>query len=219
MPAAREQVEAEREDRDPDRKVHEEDPVPVERVRQHTAEQHADRAAARRDEPEDAHRLRPVGRLGEERHHDRERDRRDNGATQALDGPRRDQERLARRGAARERRQREERDPGEKEPAVAEQVTQAAAEEQEAPEREQVGVHDPRERGLGEAEIGADRRQRHVHDRRVEHDHQGAEAEHVESDPAFLCVDGHRGVRLRSRRKVIDSETMSSGSAFRLCLR
>jgi hypothetical protein len=37
--------------------------------------------------------------------------------------------------------------------------------------------HDPGERGLGEAEVLADRGQRHVDDRGVEHDHQRAEAE------------------------------------------
>ena len=51
----------EHEDGDPDRQVDEEDPVPVERVGEHAAEQDADAAAAGIDEAEDAHRLRALG--------------------------------------------------------------------------------------------------------------------------------------------------------------
>ena len=47
-----------------------------------------------------------------------------------------------------ERGEREERDPAEEEPPVAEEVAEPAAEQQEAAEGEQVGVHDPGERGL-----------------------------------------------------------------------
>ena len=67
---------------------------------------------------------------------------------------------------------REERDADQEQPPVAEQVAEPAAQQQEAAEGQQVGVHDPGERGLGEAEVVPDRRQRDVHDRRVEHDHQ-----------------------------------------------
>ena len=83
-----------------------------------------------------------------------------------------------------ERRGREDRDPDQEQPPVAEEVAQPAAEEQESAEREQVGVHDPGQRGLREAEVGTDRRQRDVHDRRVEHDHQIAQAEGDEGEPA-----------------------------------
>ena len=67
---------------------------------------------------------------------------------------------------------------------MAEEVAQPPAEQQEAAEGQQVGVHDPGERLLREAEIVPDRRQRDVHDRPVEHDHQVAEAEDVEGEPA-----------------------------------
>ena len=50
-------------DGDPDGHVDEEDPVPVERVGEHAAEEHAgDAAAAGGDEAEDAHRLRTLAR-------------------------------------------------------------------------------------------------------------------------------------------------------------
>ncbi len=65
------------------------------------------------------------------------------------------------------------------EPAMPEEVAKPPAEQQEAAERQQVGVDDPGERRLAEAEVGPDRRQRDIHDDRVEDDHQvrGAEQE------------------------------------------
>ena len=165
--------------------------MPVERVREDPAEQHADAAAAGGDEAEDAHRLGPVGRLGEQRHHQRERDRGDDRGAEALHGPRSDQELLRVREAAGERGEREERRADQEQAPVPEEVAQPAAEQQKAAEREQVGVHDPGERRLGEAEVLPDRRQRDTDDRHVEHDHQVAQAEDVECEPAGAVVDGH----------------------------
>src|SRR6185437_8888249 len=94
------------------------------------------------------------------------------------------------------------------------------AEEQEAPEGEQVGVHDPGERGRTEAEVGADRRQRDVHDRRVEDDHQIAQAEDVEREPAAAAVEGHEllsiAVTRIGRAAHRDLIAMSSGPGRRL---
>ena len=56
--------------------------------------------------------------------------------------------------------------------AAAEQVGHPPAQQQEAAERERVGVHDPRQVGACEVQVLADRGQRHVHDRRVDHDHE-----------------------------------------------
>ena len=81
-------------------------------------------------------------------------------ASEALDRPRRDQPRLRVREPARQRRAREEGDPDDEEPEVPEEVTEPSAEQQEAAERQEVGVHDPRERRLREVEVLADRRQR-----------------------------------------------------------
>src|SRR6266581_8503825 len=76
---------------------------------------------------------------------------------------------------------------------MAEQVAEPTAEQKEAAVREQVRVHDPCERGLGEAEVLPDRGQRDVHDRYVEHDHQAAEGEDVEREPAGPVIgDRHR---------------------------
>ena len=108
--AARQQPERQEHDGDADRQVDEEDPVPVERVGQYAAEQHADGAAARGDEAEDAHRLRPVGRLGEEVHHQRQRDGGGDCTAHALNRARGDEELLRRGEAAGERGEREQRD-------------------------------------------------------------------------------------------------------------
>ena len=77
-----------------------------------------------------------------------------------------DQHLLRGREAAGERGDREERDAEQEQAPVAEEVAQPAAEEQEAAEGEQVRVHDPRERRLGEPEVLLDRRQRDADDRR-----------------------------------------------------
>ncbi len=72
-------------------------------------------------------------------------------------------------------------------------VTEAPSQEQEAAEGQQVGVHDPRERLLREAEVLPDRRERHADDGHVEHDHQVAQAEDDQREPAGAVVgDGHR---------------------------
>ena len=172
-----------------DRQVDQEDPVPVERARQHAAEQDADAAAAGHHEPEHTHCLRAIDRLREEDHDQRERHCRDDGPAESLNRARCDQQSLRARQPACERRQREDRDPDQEQPAVAEEVAEPTAEQQKTAEREDVGVHDPGERRLREAEIGADRRECDIHDRGVQDDHQIAEAQHVEREPA--TAGGH----------------------------
>ena len=162
--------------------------MPVEQVGQDPAEEHADAAPARGDEAEDAHRLGALGRLGEQVHRQGESDSGDDGAAEALHGPRPDQEALRGREAAADRGDREERDADQEEPAVPEEVAEPAAEQEEAAEGEQIGVYHPGQRGLGEVQVLSDRRQRDVHDRRVEHDHQRGEAQHVEREPALPAV-------------------------------
>ena len=207
---SREQPQPEREDGDPDRDVDEEDPVPVEHVGEDPAEEDADRAAAGGDEAEHAHRLRALAGLGEQHHHQRETDRGDHRAAEPLHRARDDERALRGREAAGERGDGEERDPDQEQPPVAEQVAEAAAEQEEPAEGQQVGVHDPGERGLVEAEILPDRRQGDVHDRRVEHDHQRAETEDDECVPAFATVHAH-GLLLTSLRRT-GREALPSGA-------
>ena len=169
--------------------------MPVEQVGEDAAEKHARDAAAREDEAEDAHRLGALGGLGEEQHDQGERHRGDDRAADALYRACRDEEALRGRETARERGDREERDPGEEHPARPVQVAEPAAEEQEAAEGEEIGVDDPRQGGLREPEVVADRRQRDIHDRPVEHDHQVAQAEDDQGKPACARIGhGHPGL-------------------------
>ena len=61
-------------------------------------------------------------------------------------------------------------EPDHEHPPAPHQVGEAAAEQQEAAEGERVGVDDPREVVLGEVQGAADRGQRDVDDRGVDHD-------------------------------------------------
>jgi hypothetical protein len=65
-----------------------------------------------------------------------------------------------------------------------EEIAEPPAEEKEASKGDQVGVHDPGERLLRETEIGSDRRERDTDDRHVQDDHQVAQAEDEECEPA-----------------------------------
>jgi hypothetical protein len=141
----RQEAKREHEHGDADRQVDEEDPVPIERVREHTAEQHADASAAGHHESEYAHRLRTLGGLGEQEHDQREGDRGDDRAAEPLHGARALEHARRVREAAGERGGREQRDTREEQPPVAEQVSEPAAEEKEPAERQQVRVHDPGE--------------------------------------------------------------------------
>jgi hypothetical protein len=72
------------------------------------------------------------------------------------------------------------------------QVADATGKQQQSAERDQVSVHDPREVALREAEVLLDRRQRDIHDRGIDHDHQHARTKHIQRQPAPTLV-GHLG--------------------------
>ena len=133
-----------------------------------------------------------VRRLGEEVHHQRERDGRGDRAAEALHRSRGDEHPLRRGEAADKGRGGEEGDARKEQPPVPEEVAEPAAEQEKASVGEQVGVHDPGQGGLGEVQVLADRRQRDVHDRGVEHDHQAREGERVEREPAGAALHCHR---------------------------
>ncbi len=122
-----------------------------------------------------------------------EHHRRGQGAAGALHEARADQHALALREGAQHRRGREDGEADQEDPALADQVAEAAGQQQQAAERDQVGVHHPRQVALGEVEVVLDRGQRDVHDRRVDHDHQHARAQHVERYPAGAIGLGRSG--------------------------
>jgi len=84
---------------------------------------------------------------------------------------------------------------GEQEQApVAVQIAEPAAKQQESARGQQVRVHHPGQRAFGEVQAFADRRQRDIHDRHIEHDHQHAQAQHGQREPAFALMSSLRGV-------------------------
>jgi hypothetical protein len=159
--------------------------VPVDGLGEHAAGEQPDGAAGRGDEAVDADRLGLLPRLGEHRDDHPEHHGRGQRAADALDEARRDQHALGLGGRAQHRGDREHGQADEEDAPLAEQVAQAAGQQQQAAERDQVGVDHPGEAALREAEVVLDRGQRHVHDRRVEHDHEHAGAQHVEGQPAL----------------------------------
>ena len=171
--------------RDADRQVDQEDPVPADRLGQDAAGEQADRAAGRGDEAVDADRFRLIAPA------------RGNIVTiipritaEASAPPTpwtkraADQHRLALGGGADQRGDGEDRQAGQEDAPLADQVADPPGEQQQAAEGDQVGVDDPGEVALGEAEAVLDRGQGDVHDRRVEDDHQHPRAEHVQRQPA-----------------------------------
>ena len=77
----------------------------------------------------------------------------------------------------------EEDDADEEEPAPAEEVSRTPTQQQEAAEEERVGADHPLQVLLGEAQVGLNRGQGHVHDRDVEHDHELHQEEQCEPEP------------------------------------
>ncbi len=178
--------------RDADREVDEEDPVPADRLCERAAHEQADRAAGHGDERVHADRLRLLPRLGEHRHDHPEDHGRGQRAADALHEASADQHPLALRQGAQQRRRGEHGEPDQEDAALADQVADPAGQQQQSAERDQVGVHHPREVGLREPQIVLDRGQRDVHDRRVEDDHQHPDAQHVQRQPAFAVgLNGH----------------------------
>ena len=197
---------------DADRHVDEEDPVPVDRFRQHAAGEQADRAAGRRDERVHADRLGLRPRLGEHRDDHAEDDGRRHRAADALDEARADEHLLALRAAAQQRRDREQRQAGQEDGAPADQVAQPTGKQQQPAERDQVRVDDPGEARAREPEVVLDRGKRDVHDGDVENDHQHARAQHVQREPAgavVVCLGCHTPTVEPARARVFDMTFVS----------
>ena len=94
-------------------------------------------------------------------------------------------ERVARPGGGgRGGREGEPGDADEEHASSPEQVAQSAAGDERDREREHVAAHDPLELRLGCPEVGADRRQRDLHDRDVEEVHERGEQEDADGEAA-----------------------------------
>ena len=173
---------------DRDRDVDEEDPVPVDRLGEDAADQEPDGAAARGDEREQAHGLRLFAGLGEHGRDHPEDHRRGQSPADSLEESCTDQQARAVREPTEHRGCREQGEPGEEDGPAPDQVAEPAREQEEAAERDQVGVDDPGEVVLAEPEVVLDRRKRDVDDGDVEDDHQHARAQHVEGNPSVAVV-------------------------------
>jgi DNA-binding MarR family transcriptional regulator len=175
---------ADPEDEGADGHVDEEDPRPAQRAGQGAAEQDARSAAASRGCPPDAESEVSLTAFPEGRRQDRERGRREQRRSQALEGAEADQRAFRPGEPVEQRAHGEEREPRHEQAATAEQVGEPAAEEQDAAEEDRVGRDHPLQALLGEVQVGPDRRQRHVHDRHVQDDHELRRDDDREGDPA-----------------------------------
>ena len=163
---------ADERDGQPDRDVDEQHPAPGRPLGEHAAGDQADRPAADRDGREQRDRPQPLAALREHRGQQGQRGRRGERATDALQGPRGEQEPAGGGEAAEQRGGGEDGDAGQERAPPAEQVTGPGAQQQQAAEGERVGVEHPGQLRVGEVQRGLDVGQRDVDDGRVQHDHE-----------------------------------------------
>ena len=180
--------------RDREQQVDVQAPAPREHLGEDAPEQQADRRPAAGDRAEDPEGLAALVRIGERRRQQRQRRGSQQGAERALQGARRDQDAEGLRGAAECRRDREPEQADHERPLAPEQVRDAPAEEQEAPERERVRRDDPLAVLVGETQVLLRRRQRDVHDRRVEDHHQLRDPEHRQDRPPAIVMRARRAL-------------------------
>jgi hypothetical protein len=119
-----------------------------------------------------AHRPVAARARGERRGDQRQRGGRDDRTARALDDPGCQQPGLRGGEPAGERRGREQHQARHEHPAPSEQVTGAAAEQQQTAERQRVRVDHPLQAAARESECRLNMRQRDVDDGRVQNDHQ-----------------------------------------------
>src|SRR3954454_17509898 len=179
-PALRNEATSEEDDGQADRHVDEEDRRPAEPLGQHAAQQDAGGGAETAERAPDAESAVAGCPFLERRRDDREARRRDHRAADALDRASAEEagwgarERAEEGGGGEQGGAREEYSP------APEEVGGPPAEEEQSGERKRVGVDDPLQTGGREPEAVLDRRQRHVHDRDVQDDHELREADEQE---------------------------------------
>jgi len=175
---------------DADGQVDEEDPVPVEGLRQEAARQQTDRTAGGGHETEDADRPRSFTWLGEQRHDHAQDQRRCQRAADALHEPRGDQQLLARGQATQQRRDAEHHQARDQNALATEQIAQPPGQQQQATERDQIGIDHPRQARLREAQVALNRWQGNVDNGLVQDDHQHPGAQDHEREPAVAFSFG-----------------------------
>ena len=196
--------------RDPHRDVEEEDRPPVDRARQHPADDRPGRERDPADRRPDPDRLGPLAGIGVGEAHERKRGGEEQRGRHALEKAR-DQQQLERgRRAADDRRERERHHPDRVAARDPDPVGERAGRQQQRRERDDVRVDHPLQLAQVGAEVVADRGQGDVDDRHVEDDDEEPERG-CEQDPAWrggrhpwgrLAADGDdRGERPRRGRR------------------
>ena len=183
---------------DADRHVDCEHPPPARLGGEHAAQDDAQRrpdAGQRRPHPEC---LAAAG-AGEQRHHGGQRGRGHQRRAKALQRPPGEQRRGVAGQPAQQRRRGEQGQAGQGHPPGAEQVGDPAAEQHQAAEEHGVDRHHPRQLAALQVQGGADIRQRHVHHRDVQDEHQLRGREQGQRHPAGWEA-GLRAALTRSTR-------------------
>jgi hypothetical protein len=161
---------------------------PVEVLGQRTAEDQADCGTGAGDGAEHPERRVALGWRGEGGGQEAEGRRGQQRGEAALHGAGDDEDAEALGKTAERGRRGESDEPGDEHAPVADQVAEAAAEQQQAAERQGVRRDDPLPRVVGEAQGLLGRGKGDVHDRHVEHDHQLREADKREDQPTALAL-------------------------------
>ena len=143
---------------------------------------------------------------GEQHHQQGQRGRRDESGTGALDGAAGELDGGVAGGTGDNRPGEQDGPAGDEHLAGAEQVGQAAAEQQQPAERDHVGVEHPRQVLGGEAQVGLHLRQGHADDGRVHDDHELGGGDEAERPPAAVAR-GRRCGRHGSSLRDFDGST------------
>ena len=193
---------------DSDRDVDVEDPAPVDVLGDRAADERAERERHRGYAGPDSDRSPALPRW-ERGGDDRQRRRVHQRCAHTLHDARADQHAGAVREPAEERRRGEDHEPGDEDAPAAEHVGELAAGEEQHSERQGVAVDDPFELGDRDAEIRTNRRQRDVHDRVVQHDHEQAERDGEQRPPLAVlrCEEArsHQNLGYRCERLRLDT--------------
>ncbi|MBN9624249.1 MAG: hypothetical protein J0H06_15095 [Actinobacteria bacterium] len=188
-----------RDRRDPDRHVDEEDRLPAEAVGEQAADQRPDRDRHADRGTVDAHRHAPFGAAGELLGDQREADREHDRAADSLQAAGEVEEGGVGRERAEQRGGGEDRQPADEDAAPAEAVGERARCQHQRGERERVGVDHPLQVGEAAAEVLLDLRQRGVHDGYVEKKHEGGDADRAQRPPLPVgLAPGHSGTSFAS---------------------
>ena len=201
IPAFRDKPNCQEDRDDCDRDVDEEDRVPAEPVQKQAAEERPEADADRGHRRPDADRLRAF-LTREDVRDDREGRRHDQRSADAHDCSKGDQLAGGADGDDGHARPGEHDEPGQERSLAPEPIAKGSGREQEAGEREEVGVHHPLERRPGGVKVMLQGRQCDVEDRVVEPDDHQAQREHAEGLPSpgvdravhggAVCVGSHR---------------------------